>query len=143
VALASTPDRQEIAVLEVPPAIEAQTPAVWIPSTREVLWRIAPRAPGEYELRLRVGNETFTKSVRVSDDVARRSPVRLEAGFLNQLLYPAEAPLPAAAAVTSISLAYPERDIQVLGRGIHWLIVYFVLSMVFAFAMRKRFNVTL
>lgn len=143
VALASTSDRQEIAVLEAPPAIEAQTPAVWIPATREVIWRIAPRAPGEYELRLRIGNETFTKSVRVSEDVVRRSPVRLEAGFLNQLLYPAEAALPAAAAVSSISLAYPERDIPVLGWGIHWMIVYFALSMVFAFALRKRFNVTL
>lgn len=143
VALASTSERQEIAVLEAPPAIEAQTPAVWIPATREVIWRIAPRAPGEYELRLRIGNETFTKSVRVSEDVVRRSPVRLEAGFLNQLLYPAEAALPAAAAVSSISLAYPERDIPVLGWGIHWMIVYFALSMVFAFALRKRFNVTL
>jgi uncharacterized membrane protein (DUF106 family) len=143
VAHASTSDRQEIAVLEAPPAIEAQTPAVWIPATREVIWRIAPRAPGEYELRLRIGNETFTKSVRVSEEVVRRSPVRLEAGFLNQLLYPAEAALPAAAAVSSISLAYPERDIPVLGWGIHWMIVYFALSMVFAFALRKRFNVTL
>lgn len=143
VSLASTADRREIAALELPPQIEAQTPAVWIPATREVIWRIAPREPGEYDLRLRVGNESFTKSVRVSSDVVRRSPVRLEVGFLNQLLYPAEAPLPGGAALTSISLAYPERDIQILGWGVHWMIVYFVLSMLFAFALRKRFNVTL
>lgn len=143
VSLASTADRREVAALEVPLQIEAQTRAVWIPATREVIWRIAPREPGDYELRLRVGSEQFTKSIRVSNDVVRRSPVRLEVGFLNQLLYPAEAPLPREAALTSISLAYPERDIQVLGWGIHWMIVYFVLSMVFAFALRKRFNVTL
>lgn len=143
VSPASTADRREVAALELPPQIEAQTPAVWIPATREVIWRIAPREPGDYELRLRVGSESFTKSVRVSNDVVRRSPLRLESGVLNQLLYPAEAPLPAAGAVSSISLAYPERDIQVLGWGIHWMIVYFVLSMVFAFALRKRFNVTL
>jgi uncharacterized membrane protein (DUF106 family) len=143
VSLASTADRREVAALELPPQIEAQTPAVWIPATREVIWRIAPREPGDYELRLRIGSESFTKSVRVSNDVVRRSPLRLEAGFLNQLLYPAEAPLPGGAALTSINLAYSERDIQVLGWGIHWLIVYFVLSMVIAFALRKRFNVTL
>lgn len=143
VSLASAADRREIATLEAPPQIEMQTPAVVIPATREVIWRIAPRKPGEYELRLRVGTENFTKSVRVSNDVIRRSPVRLEAAFLNQLLYPAEAPLPGGAALTSISLAYPERDIQILGWGVHWMIVYFVLSMLIAFALRKRFNVTL
>lgn len=143
VALASNADRRDVAALELPAQIEAQTPAVWIPATREVLWRITPREPGEYELRLRIGGESFTKSVRVSNDVVRRSPVRLEGTFLNQLLYPAEAPLHVEGPLTSISLAYPERDIRILGWGVHWMIVYFVLSMAIAFALRKRFNVTL
>lgn len=143
VALASAADREPVAVLEAPPQIEVKTPAVWIPATREVIWRIAPHTAGEYVLQLRAGRESFSKSVRVSDDVVRRSPVRLERGFLNQLLYPAEAALPAESALTSISIAYPERDISVFGWELHWLIVYFVLSMVFAFALRKRFNVTL
>ena len=34
-------------------------------------------------------------------------------------------------------------DIPVLGFELHWMIVYFALSMIFAFALRKRFNVTL
>lgn len=131
------------AALAAPPDIDVQTPAVWIPATREVIWRIAPRAPGEYELQVRVGSEQYAKSIRVSDAVVRRSPERLERGFLNQLLYPAEAPLPSGAAVTSISVGYPERAIPVFGTELHWLIVYFALSMVFAFALRKRFNVTL
>lgn len=131
------------AVLDAPGEIEVQTPAVWLPGSREVIWRIAPRAPGYFDLQLRVGRETFTKSVQVSDEVVRRSPVRLDPAFLNQLLYPAEAPLPSDAAVTSISVAYPERDIPVFGLELHWMIVYFALSMIFAFALRKRFNVTL
>ena len=131
------------AALAAPLGIDVQSPAVWIPATREVIWRIAPRAPGEYELQLRVGSEQYAKSIRVSNAVVRRSPERLERGFLNQLLYPAEAPLPSAAAVTSISVGYPERTIPVLGLELHWLIVYVVLSMIFAFALRKRFNVTL
>jgi hypothetical protein len=120
-----------------------QTPAVWLPGTREVIWRISPKMAGDYELELRLGRESFTKSVRVTDAVVRRSPVRLEPGFLNQLLYPAETPLPSDAPVTSISLAYPERDISVLGFEVHWMIAFFALSMIFAFALRKRFNVTL
>jgi hypothetical protein len=143
VAHASAADRDPVAALEAPPEMDVQTPAVWIPATREVIWRIAPRAAGEYALQLRVGGETFSKSMRVSGDVVRRSPVRVEAGFLNQLLYPAEAPLPADGSLTSISLAYPERDVLVFGWELHWMIVYFALSMIFAFALRKRFNVTL
>jgi uncharacterized membrane protein (DUF106 family) len=130
-------------VLDAPGEIELQTPAVWLPGSHEVIWRIAPRAPGHFDLQLRVGGETFTKSLQVSSDVVRRSPVRLDPAFLNQLLYPAEAPLPGDAAVTSITLAYPERDIPVFGFELHWMIVYFALSMIFAFALRKRFNVTL
>jgi uncharacterized membrane protein (DUF106 family) len=140
---ASSAGADAAAALAAPAAIDVQTPAVWIPATREVIWRIAPRTPGEYELQVRVGPGTYAKTVRVSDAVARRSPVRLAPGFLNQLLYPAEAPLPADAAVTSITLAYPERDIAVFGFALHWMIVYFAFSMIFAFALRKRFNVTL
>ena len=140
---ASLSNSTPAAVLDAPVEIEVQTPAVWLPGSREVIWRIAPRAAGQFELQLRVGRETFTKSVQVSGDVVRRSPVRLDPAFLNQLLYPAEAPLPGDAAVTSISLAYPERDIPVFGLELHWMIVYFALSMIFAFALRKRFNVTL
>ena len=131
------------ATLDAPGEIEVQTPAVWFPATREVIWRIAPRAAGQFELQVHAGRETFTKTVQVSNQVVRRSPVRLDPAFLNQLLYPAEAPLPGDAAVTSISLAYPERDIPVVGFELHWMIVYFALSMIFAFALRKRFNVTL
>ena len=131
------------ATLDAPGEIEVQTPAIWFPATREVIWRIAPRTAGHFDLQLRVGRETFSKTVQVSDQVVRRSPVRLDSSFLNQLLYPAEAPLPANAAVTSISVAYPERDIPLLGFELHWLIWFFALSMIFAFALRKRFNVTL
>jgi uncharacterized membrane protein (DUF106 family) len=131
------------ATLDAPGEIDVQTPAIWFPATREVIWRIAPRTAGQFDLQLQVGRETFTKTVQVSDQVVRRSPVRLDPSFLNQLLYPAEAPLPANAAVTSISIAYPERDIPLLGFELHWLIWYFALSMIFAFALRKRFNVTL
>ena len=143
VALASTAARNDAPLLEAPPQVEVKTPAVWIPATREVIWRISPQAAGSYEVQLRLGDRTYSKSIRVSDAVIRRSPVRLEPGLLNQLLYPAESPLPADGAVTSISVAYPETDVTVLGWDLHWMIVYFALSMVFAFALRKRFNVTL
>jgi uncharacterized membrane protein (DUF106 family) len=131
------------AVLEAGDHVDVETPAVWIPSTNEIIWRIAPKAAGEYELQVRVGHAGFTKTLRVSDAVARTSPVRLERGFLNQLLFPAEPPLPDGGPLTAVTVAYPERRIRVFDWELHWMIVYFLLSMVFAFTLRKPLNVTL
>lgn len=133
----------ESAVLETPDGIRADTSAVWFPGAQDLMWRLTPLAAGDYELRLRVGGQTLTKTLHVSSRVARRSPSRLEPGLVNTILYPAEPPLPADAAVTTISVAYPERNIDVFGWGIDWMVVFFVLSILFAFALRKPFGVTL
>ncbi len=38
-------------------------------------WRVQAEAPGEYELRVRAGDETFPKTLLVSDEAVRRSPM--------------------------------------------------------------------
>jgi hypothetical protein len=125
--------------LLAPPGIAVETPAVWIPTLREMDWRVRAVAWGDYALQVKAGERVYTKDAQVSDDVRRRSPVRIEAGFLNQLLYPAEEPLPADSPVESITLTYPDNLIVV---GVpSWLIVFFVLSTAFAFALKKRFGV--
>jgi uncharacterized membrane protein (DUF106 family) len=129
--------------LEAPSGLRAETDAIWFPAAQDVMWRITPEAAGNYEVRLHIGGQTFTKTVHVSSRVARRSPERLEAGFVNEILYPAEPPLPANAPVTAIRVPYPERDIDVFGWQLNWLVVFFALSIVFAFALRKPFGVTL
>jgi uncharacterized membrane protein (DUF106 family) len=131
------------AMLESAKPLHLDTPTVWLPGARELVWRLSPRDVGDYELRVRLGQDTFTKTLSVTPGIARRSPVRLEQGFVNQLLYPSEAPLPATGPIRAISVAYPERDIELLGWRVHWMIVYFALSMIFAFALRKPFHVTI
>jgi hypothetical protein len=131
------------AAVPEPAGMRVQTPAVWIPATREIIWRIALESTGVYELRGRAGGEDFSKTLDVSGDVARRSPQRLQAGFWNELLNPSEPPLPTGAAVTAISVNYPARYIQVWGWELHWSIVYGALSIVFALVLRKPLRVTL
>ena len=131
------------------PALEVTTPAglrvdepfVWIPSLGEATWRLHAEAPGDYELTIGIGTETATKSVRVADGVARRSPFRIK-GFLNELLFPAEAPLPSGGAFAEITVTYAETNVNVFGFEMHLIIVFFVLSVVFAFALRGSFGVT-
>ena len=69
-----------------PMAVGVETPGVLLPSEREIVWRIRPRAAGSYELRLHMGGTVLTKTLLVSDAVARRSPVRPDTGVLNQLI---------------------------------------------------------
>jgi uncharacterized membrane protein (DUF106 family) len=129
--------------LVAPPGLTVETPAVWVPSLKVLSWRLGAERPGAYELEVRSEGEVHTKSVLVSKAVRRRSPIRMEPGFFNQLLYPAEDPLPKGSLVESIELAYPESEIDVFGWRLHWLIVFFVLSIVFAFSLKRFFGVTI
>ncbi|CAN5487651.1 hypothetical protein BH23ACI1_BH23ACI1_21850 [soil metagenome] len=129
--------------LDSPPGIRVETPPVWIPSLHEATWRIAAERAGDYELSLHVAGESFTKRVRVSTEPARRSPVRLEPGIFTRILYPAEAPLPSGASVRSIALTYPDRSISWLGWDTHWMVIFFVLTLLFAVLLRRPFGVVL
>lgn len=127
--------------LDAPDGLRVETPPVWNESVREVAWRVRAEHAGAYELTLHVGDASVTKTVVVSADVVRRSPWRVSS-IVDQLLYPAEAPLDAASHVEWIQVTYPERSIAVLGFGLNWIVAFFVLSLVFAYALRRRFGVT-
>jgi len=62
---------------------------------------------------------------------------------MNELLYPAEDPLPKGSPVSAITLGYPDGSVSVFGLGVNWLVLFFLLSAAFAFALRGRFGVTL
>ena len=131
--------------LEEPPGLTVEAGPIWVPAKRELTWRIRADEQGDYELVLKANGGEVTKSVRVSDQVVRRSPKRVAAGFFNQLLYPAEDPLPASSQIRSISLGYPAGNAGFEGweSEITWMLFFLLLSIVFAFALRKPLKVTL
>jgi hypothetical protein len=129
--------------LAAPAGVRIETPAVWIPSLREAAWRIAAEQPGEHELTLAVNGTAVTKRVSVGDGLARRSPYRLEPGILNWILYPAEPALPGDAPVRRVEVSYADRAIRVLGWDLHWIVAFFVLTLTFAFVLRRPFGVIL
>ena len=128
--------------LRSPEGLTLERGGVWIPSRRELAWRLVPQAEGRYELEFDIDGQELTKTVVVSRNVVRRSPVRFHSSFLNQLLNPAEAPIDDSLGVEAIRVAYPEAQVAFLGLRLHWMIVWLVLTMVFAFLLRKRFGVT-
>jgi hypothetical protein len=132
-------------VLEVPAGVRIETPLVWIPSLREAVWRIriTGESPSEANVTIRIGNEALTKSLTVSNAIVRTSPVRPDRAMTSQLMCPAESPIPAGTAVESIAITYPSRSVSVFGWNLHWMVVFFVLSMVFAFLLRRPLKVVL
>ena len=122
---------------------------MWIPSLRQVVWRLRAEEPGDHELTVSTGGEAFTKSLFVADPEGgarwvRRSPTRRRAAILDQLLYPAEPSLPRGGPVERIDVQYAAASISFFGLfDVHWLIAFLVLSIALAFALRNRFGVTL
>lgn len=135
--------------LEAPPGVAVETADVWVPSLRQVVWRLRADEPGRHELVVRVDGGAFTKSLFVADPEGaaqwvRRSPTRRRAAILDQLLYPAEPSLPRGGPIERIDVQYGTAAISFFGLfDVHWLIAFLILSLAFAFALRNRFGVTL
>jgi hypothetical protein len=130
--------------LDAPSGLRVETPGVWATPLRETAWRIAAERDGDYELR--ISSSAFapiTKRVRVTPLVVARPAIRPSPSIWDQLLMPAEAPLPADSPIEAIEITYPERAIPVLGVHFHWIVVFLLLSTLFAFVFRSVFNVVL
>jgi uncharacterized membrane protein (DUF106 family) len=130
------------ATLDVPPGVRVETPALWFPALRQVVWLVAAERAGDYRLRVGTGGAVYAKTLHADDGPARRSAVRTGPAFFDQVRYPSEPPLPAAAPVASISVAYGEGRVDVFGWKFGWMTVYFVESLIFALLLRRPLRVS-
>lgn len=132
---------EEPAVMEVDGGVVVETAAVRMPLAGEVSWRVRGLEPGEHTLTIKVGNDAATKRIVVGqrDRLYRLAPLRHDGNFWDGLLYPGEKKLPGA--ISEIKLEYPGIEMDVLGWQIHWIIVYFVLSILFGLSMKGVFKV--
>jgi hypothetical protein len=129
--------------LEVPAGIGVETSAVWIPATREVLWRLTPVVPGSYTVHVVVAGVRFSKALDAAAAPARRSPVRTSGGVLDQLRNPVESRLPDDGPLVAIRLTYPERRIELLGWRVHWAAVFLAFTLGAAIGLSRRLRVRL
>jgi hypothetical protein len=133
----------EAATLELPPAIHADTPAAWFPATDEVVWRVVPEATGAYSIRIRLGSETLTKTLVVSDAIGRRSTMRPTTGWLDQIEHPSEPPLPTDSRIEAISVGYPTRVLTVFGWRTPWEVIFGALTILFGFVLGRLLRIEL
>jgi uncharacterized membrane protein (DUF106 family) len=133
--------RRGVTAIDGAPGIRIDTPAIWFPSLQQVVWRVVVDAPGDYILRVRVGQESYDKTLHASNELGRRSPVRPSRGLLGQLMYPSEAPLQDSAPLTSITVSYPEGEMNLFGWRVGWMTTYLVESLAFALALKTPLRV--
>jgi len=128
-----------LAGLEVPEGVVVETPALRLPESREVCFRIRAEKPGRYELAAQVPRGRVTKTLCVGPTEVPMSP-RRSAHWWDQLLYPAE-PGIADRGLGSMELQYPSRKLSLGGMEFHWLWPFFLLSIVAGFALKGVFKV--
>lgn len=129
------------ATLQSNGGVVVETPAVRIPNKGEVAWRIRGQENGEYELTIHVGEAYATKRVVVGtpDRLYRLAPLRHNGNFFDALLYPGEKKLNGP--ISFVSVDYPTMEMNLFGWNIHWIIAYFILSILFGFSMKGIFKV--
>ncbi len=124
------------------PGLNIETPALRIEEENEIDWRISFAEKGTFSLEIVVGPERLHKTVAVAQPaLSRLSPRRVEQRFWDQLLYPTEPPLDKASAVRRIEVIYASTGLPLLGWRMHWLIAFFILSVLFGFALKGVFGV--
>ena len=119
--------------LESPREITVETPPVKLSAQKEVSWRIRAQAPTRDVLTLHWGDEVIQKEVVVGHGGGAISSLRT-GNMMEMLLHPGEAPIRGSQGVESIRINYPSRELSVWGWKVHWVILFFVLFFLFAFA---------
>ena len=130
-------------LLDVTNGLKVGSLPLRIPKAKEVDWRIQAVEPGIHKVSVRLLGHRLDKQVVVAQGLYRVSPSRLRSRFWQMLLHPNEPPILQPAAVQRIDIHYPKRIIRFFYWNVHWLVYFFVASIIFAFALKRLFRVEL
>lgn len=120
------------------------TPPLRIEEEKEIDWRIRAEEQGHHDLIININDQKVVKTVTVEGrPLTKISPLKVQHSFLDELLYPMEPPIGNDIPVKSIELTYPLQYMNFFGWNMHWIIAYFILSIIFGFAFKGVFKVEL
>ncbi len=141
---------KEMNVLDVDVSVEPaagvvlETPPLRIEEEKEIDYRIRAKEKGFHDLTININDQKIVKKVSVEGKpLAKISPIKVQRSFLDELLYPMEPPIGKDVPVESVELAYPLKYMNFFGWNMHWIIAYFILSIIFGFAFKGVFKVEL
>ena len=127
--------------IHMPDAFVSTAPTVHITKEKLAVWRLNTTRHGEFDLGFEAGGQTVLKHVVVSPVLARLSPARLQGKFWERMLSSTEPALPDSSVIESISVNYPERNIELLGIQWNWIVLFFVVSLVAGFIFKSVFGI--
>lgn len=127
--------------LELPGEITTTAPPLHISADREVVWRLAASKAGTYDIQIASSSGKVSKTVRVSPDLMRLSPIRLRGHFWERFFYSAEPALPDNSPIESITVNYPERTIALAGYEFNWIWLFFILSMIAGYIFKELLGI--
>lgn len=128
--------------LEAPPGLEVETPVLRIIDENEADWRIRVRGQVESPLVITVNGERYQKDIVAGfKQLKKISPIRPGKSLWLRLIYPGEKPLPSGSYLEKIEITWPENRLSLLGLRWHWVVAYFILTIIFALAFRRVFKV--
>ncbi|NIM91785.1 MAG: hypothetical protein GTO17_12660 [Candidatus Aminicenantes bacterium] len=123
--------------IEPPRSLAIETLPLRIEEQQEINWRLRAKEGGLHSLVFRINGQSFVKKVSVAQKpLSRISPLRVRRNFIDELFNPGEAPISKDIPVKSIEVKYPNKNMNLFGWHIHWIIVYFALSIIFGFALK-------
>jgi uncharacterized membrane protein (DUF106 family) len=122
--------------------IETTTGPVRVSSKHFVCWKIRPTSSGTHELVFRIGEQSYRKQLATGDGYMPTSLKRPAWSVADILMHPRESPFARDSMVQSIDVAFPERESWTTGSST-WLIYWFVMSMIAAFAAKPILKVNL
>ena len=107
---------------------------------QEVWWSVQAGEAGHDGLAITIAGERFEKEFVVTTELERVSALRPARRWLDLLLHPWETPFATDSRVQSIEVTYPPRRSFTHGTN-HWVIYFFIVSIVGAFLFKPFFNV--
>ena len=127
--------------LDLPPEISMTAPPVHVPSTNEIVWRLTGSKEGKYEVKIAATGQSSAKAISVGSGLARISTVRMRGHFWERMFSSAEPALPENSPIESISINYPDRNIDIAGYGMNWIWLFFILSMIAGFIFKELLGI--
>jgi len=123
-------------------AFVLETPPLRIEESNEINWRIRAEENGVHDIIITADGLDYTKSISVGQKaLSRISPLRTRKNIFREIAYPTEPPLPKNAPIKTIEIFYLPRTMNFFGLSLHWLIVYFALSIIIGFSLKGFFKV--
>ncbi len=127
--------------LEAPKEIVVETAPVRIASEREIAWRIRADKNGRHQVKIKTNNGEISKEIVSGDQWGAISAIRTGVNLWERFLYPGESAIASNSPFVSVEVKYASLPLTVLGWNVNWLVLFFILTMVFGFALKDLFGV--